>query len=507
MSEREDTPIGTAFELKGVYKSFDGIPALEGAFLSAEWGEIHALLGENGAGKSSLMNIAYGLYKADRGTMQIEGQSTTVDGPHGARLLGIGMVHQHFTLVRNFTVAENIMLASGHGSWRRSLNHIRARIAEISEQLGFHVDPDRRIDSISVAEQQRVEIIKVLIGGARILILDEPTAVLTDEEAEGLLNQLRVFAEKGNCVVMITHKLREVFSHADRVTVMRAGQTVESGRAPADLTERELSELMVGATEIEERTYAAVKGDLKLDLKKLEVRRESGAPALSGLNLSLFGGQIYGLAGVGGNGQTELAEILMGVRRTEKGRISLHGQELLAPTPRKLRRAGVACVPSDRYIYGISGDLSVMDNFIVSHIDRREYGIPIWINRKAILRDTLNAIASFSIQGARPATRARLLSGGNAQKLVLAREMIGHFSILLAHSPTRGLDVRACADVHRLLREACKKGAAVLLMSEDLDEILTYSDRIGVINRGRIVGEFDGHADRQEVGRLMVGHG
>ncbi len=470
MSESENAPESVAIELKGVYKSFDNVPALVDAFFSARWGEIHALLGENGAGKSSLMNIAYGLYKADRGTMKIEGKPAAVDGPQGARLLGIGMVHQHFTLVQNFTVTENIMLGNGFGGWRRSLEDIRARISEISEQLGFHIDPGRRIDQISVAEQQRVEIIKVLIGGARILILDEPTAVLTDEEADGLLDQLRVFAEKGNCVVLRTHKLREVFSHADRVTVMRAGQTVESTRAPADLAERELSELMVGATEIDERTYAAVKGDLKMDLKDLEARRESGAPALSGLSLSLFGGQIYGLAGVGGNGQSELAEILMGVRRADKGRIYLHGRELLSSSPRRLRRGGVACVPSDRYIYGMSGDLSVMDNFIVSHIGRREYGLPVWINRKAILRDTMNAIASFNIQGARPSTRARLLSGGNAQKLVLAREMTGRFSVLLAHSPTRGLDIRACADVHRLLREACGRGAAVLLMSEDLDE-------------------------------------
>jgi simple sugar transport system ATP-binding protein len=495
-----------ALELSGVHKSFDGNLALVDAFFTAEWGEVHALLGENGAGKSTLMNVACGLYAPDEGVVKVAGDAVTIESPVAAQALGIGMVHQHFKLVHSMTVLENIILGHGKGSFRQSRRRIRREIEEIGSQVGFEVDPDAPIDSLSVSEQQRVEIVKALVGGANILILDEPTAVLTDAESERLLDRLRVFAAAGTCVVIITHKLREVFSHADKVTVMRGGQTVDAGRSPSDLTLEKLSRLMVGAAREFEATEAFAVGSEILALEGIEARRENGASALQGLSMHVRSGEVYGLAGVGGNGQTELAEILMGVRSIDAGSIRVDGSDLSKTNPRALRQLGLACIPAERYIYGLAGDLSVMENFVITHLDNGTFGSAAWINRRAVRRETERVIESFEIHGAVPATNARLLSGGNAQKLVLAREMTGESRVLLAHSPTRGLDVRACAAVHQALRDACRRGAAVLLLSEDLDEVLAVSDRIGVINNGRIVGEFERPGDRAEIGRLMVGH-
>ncbi len=498
--------MNAALELQGVHKSFDGNPALVDAFFSAAWGEVHALLGENGAGKSSLMNMVCGLYAPDTGSIKIDGRAVTVDGPLAARGLGVGMVHQHFKLVATMSVAENILLGHGKGGWRRSLRSVRGEIAGIGARIGFTIDPDARIDTLSVSEQQRVEIIKAMIGGAKILILDEPTAVLTDDESAGLLTQLRLFAQSGACIVLITHKLREVFSHADRVTVMRGGQTVDAGRKPSDFTPEKLSALMVGEARVYQIGEHLPPGQVRLELKQLSARRDNGAVALDRLNLQLRGGQVYGLAGVGGNGQAELAEVLMGIRAPKSGVLELEGGPVPPASSGRLRRHGVAHVPAERYLYGLAGDLTVMENFVITHLKDGRFGAWGWTDRRAFERETDAAIAAHNIQGARAATRARLLSGGNAQKLVLARELSGEPGVLVAHSPTRGLDVRACAAVHRALREASRAGTAVLLISEDLDEVLSVADRIGVINRGRIVREYDAPADRQEIGRFMVGH-
>tara|TARA_Y100001934_G_C12385403_1_gene795318 strand:+ start:9196 stop:10695 length:1500 start_codon:yes stop_codon:yes gene_type:complete len=495
-----------ALEFQGVHKSFGQNSALVDAFFSAHWGEVHALLGENGAGKSTLMNIASGLYAPDKGLVKISDKPVIIDGPQAANDFGVGMIHQHFKLVENMTVLENIVLAHGQGGWRKSLQRVRKQISDISNEIGFDIDPDAQVNTLSVSEQQRTEIIKVLIGGAKILILDEPTAVLTDEESTGLLDQLQIFAEQGKCIILITHKLREIFSHANRVTVMRGGKTIDSGQSPKNLTPEKLSKLMVGEpTEISRISYSPPK-ETVLELNGIFSKRDNGHTALDNFNLKLNAGQVYGLAGVGGNGQTELAEILMGVRSMNSGEFILSGTPLTNPSPSRVRALGLTCVPAERYIYGLAGDLSVMDNCVITHLKSGQFGTFFWTNRRAINKETKQAIIDSEIHGAEPSTRARLLSGGNAQKLVLARELAGSATVLLAHSPTRGLDVRACTAVHEALRKSASNGTAVLLLSEDLDEIFAISDQIGVINNGRLVGEFNSPADRSKIGHLMVSH-
>ena len=494
-----------ALELSEVSKDFDGNRALDEAWFRAEYGSVHALLGENGAGKSSLMNVVCGLYAPDRGRIAIDGAPVRIDGPAHARTLGIGMVHQHFKLVRPFTVAENVAMANRLGGrWTNELARVAETIARYCGELDFELDPGARIDSISVAERQRVEIVKVLMSGARILILDEPTAVLTDDEADRLLAVVRGLAERGSAVVLITHKLREVHDFADRVTIMRAGRTV-ADEDPGTLTDERMTELMVGSAPRSAVTARDSGGRVRLAIEKLSAARDDGVAALAGVTLAVREGEIYGVAGVGGNGQTELAEVLMGVRPALHGTVALDGEDRTAAHPGERRKGGLGTIPADRYLYGLTADLSVAENFGLAGLAAGRYG-GWWVASGRMRDDTEAAIAAFEIQGGGPATRSRLLSGGNAQKLVLARELSGGAGILVAHSPTRGLDVRACAAVQNQLLEARGRGAAVLLISEDLDEVLDLSDRVGVLNRGRIVGEFARPADRNEVGRLMVGH-
>ena len=494
-----------AIKLSGIYKSFDNNNALVDTFFSANWGEVHALLGENGAGKSTLMNIVSGLYSPDKGKILKENKEVDITSPIHSQSMGIGMVHQHFKLIRNMTVAENLILVNGKGNWGESQEYILKKIDEINK-IGLEIKPDAIIERLSVAEQQRVEIAKVLIGGAQILILDEPTAVLTDKEANTLLNQMRAFASDGRCVIIITHKLREVIQFADKVTVMRAGETVAHNENAKNMTANDLSKLMVG----EAKEYKEIKSNITkrkvLELENLSIIRENETKAIEDLNLNLFEGQIYGLAGISGNGQTELAEFLMGLHKPSKGNISVNKKILSKITPQSFRFHGIASIPAERYIYGLAGDLSVMENFSISQIDHQDYGNPYWINNNSMFDKTNKIIKDFNILGAFPNTKARILSGGNAQKLVLARELSSNSKILVAHSPTRGLDVRACVAIHENLRKAANLGVAVLLISEDLDEIMSVSDYIGVINRGRIVGEFSSPADRHELGKLMTDH-
>ena len=492
--------------LQHVEKWFAGNHALADAWFSARSGELHALLGENGAGKSTLMNVLAGFYHADGGNVEIDGEAVAFDSPAAARAAGIGMVHQHFKLVPPFTVAENVLLANPPGiPWGRALAGVRKQIASLGKALGLDVDPDARVDSISVAERQRVEIIKALTGGARILILDEPTAVLTDEESDRLLATMRACSRNGLAIILITHKLREVRKYADRVTIMRGGRTVAT-EDPKGMSAAALTRQMLGSAPRDETPPATHTGEIRLKLLGLKATRDDGAAALRGLDLAVHGGHIYGIAGVGGNGQTELAEVLMGVREPDAGEIWLGSDDATGLRPPELRRRGLICIPADRYAYGLAGDLSISENYAIGGLADGMYGGPLWLDRKAMRREAGAAIERFEIHGAGPGLRARLLSGGNAQKLLLAREFSKQLSVLVAHSPTRGLDIRACAAVHELLRQVRESGAAVVLISEDLDEIMNLSDRIGVLNRGRIAGEFDRPADRGEIGHLMTGH-
>ncbi|WP_244476916.1 ABC transporter ATP-binding protein [Methylobacterium sp. Leaf117] len=498
--------MGMALELLGVSKTFDGFQALAKADFAVETGEVHALLGENGAGKSTLMNVAAGLYRPDQGRIRVRGREVELSGPVAARHLGIGMVYQHYKLVKAFNAVENILLAQGAPRYGTGLAEVEAAIRAQSEAVGFAVDLRRPVGSLSVAEQQRVEILKVLVAGAGILILDEPTAVLTDREAEALLTTMQALARQGAAVILVTHKLGEVQRHADRVTVMRGGRIVASAD-PASLTAAELTTLVVGATANPVHCPATrIEGPV-LAVEDLAGTRSDGLQTLHGLNLTIRAGEIYGIAGVGGNGQTELAEILMGVRRAGAGRIALAGDDVTGTGPKLRRARGLAAIPADRQVYGLAGDLSVAENYAVGGLTSGRFGGWLRVDRAAIRAGTEAAIAAFDIRGARsPRQKASLLSGGNAQKLVIAREFAGRPRFVLAHSPARGLDVRATADIHRRLREARDAGAGVLLISEDLDEVMLMSDRIGVMSRGRIVGEFDAPADRQAIGVAMVHH-
>jgi general nucleoside transport system ATP-binding protein len=496
-----------ALKLVGVRKSFDGFVALDDAEFEARAGEVHALLGENGAGKSSLMNVAAGLYTPEAGQIFVNGEEVVLSGPRDATACRIGMVHQEFKLVRPFTVVENVLLANWRGRFAPGVRAIERQIQKQAAELGFGIDPRSRIDELSIAERQRVEIIKVLLAGARILILDEPTAVLTDEEAVRLLTTVRALAAGGAAVVLVTHKLGEVTAFTDRVTVMR------NGRAVAHLDSRatdaaELTRLAVGTTVASPRRASSPPGEPRITVKGLQAARADGHVTVNDASFYVRAGEIYGVAGVGGNGQTELVEALTGVRAPLAGSIEIEGAgNATGASPERLRDLGIACIPADRFGYGIAGGLSVVDNFCVGHISEGTYGSWVRTNGSAMREATAEAVGEFDVQGVRALRqRAALLSGGNAQKLIIAREFTRNPKVIVAHSPSRGLDVRACAAVHERLLKARANGAAILLISDDLDEVLNLSDRIGVMTRGRIAAEFEAPADRQAVGRVMVHH-
>jgi simple sugar transport system ATP-binding protein len=501
-----------ALELSGIRKSFGDFLALDDARLSVEHGEVHALLGENGAGKSSLMNVAAGLYSPDAGSIKVAGTPFRFSGPRDSMQRGIGMIHQNFKLVKRFTVAENVLLANPRGAFRSGKKAIEREVREKADALGFALDPARRIDRLSIAEQQRVEIIKALVAGARILILDEPTAVLTEGEAQRLLATVRDIAQQGAAVVLVTHKLRDVKAFAHRVTIMRAGKTVTT-LDPLKATAEELTTLTVGSNIVTPSRSSKPVGEPRLIVAGLASGTAEGHTPLVEATFSVRSGEIYGIAGVGGNGQTELAEALVGGRLPSAGAIMIKelGSQtptsMTAATPRQRRDHGVACVPADRQSFGLASSLSIVDNFSIGFIHEGRFGSALWVDSSAMRLATQAAIAEFEVHGVRSLwQRAGLLSGGNAQKLILAREFSRSPSIIVAHGPTRGLDVRACAAVHRRLLSARDAGAAVVLISEDLDEVLGIADRIGVMTRGRIVAEFDAPADRQAVGRAMVDH-
>jgi simple sugar transport system ATP-binding protein len=502
-----ELPPGTppALELAGVHKAFDGKPALIDAGFTLRRGELHALVGENGAGKSTLMNVATGVYAADAGRELVDGELVRIRGPVDAAAAGLGMVHQHFRLVPRFTVAENVRLALGRraGSPAAAAALVAAKAAEI----GFPIRPDARVADLSVAERQRAEILKVLLLGARVLILDEPTAVLTEQESDALLAFTARLAAQGGSVVLITHKLREVAARADRVTVMRQGRTVLDGAPIASVTPAEVARLAVGAAVAPVARPRRAPGGPALAVEGLSHRREDGAPTLDGLTLSVREGEVLGLAGVGGNGQSELVACLAGLASPTGGTVSLAGRDVTGASPAARRDLGLRVVPADRFAFGLVRGFSVADNLALAALRRGRYGSPFAVARRRIRRDAEAAIREHEIHGATPTRSTGLLSGGNAQKVLLARELDDAVRVLVAHSPTRGLDVRAAQAVQAAIAAAAERGVACLLISEDLEELMALSGRIAVINRGRIVGEMPVEdASAAALGALMVGH-
>jgi simple sugar transport system ATP-binding protein len=506
---------GSALALRGIRKSFDGFLALQDAHFTARWGEVHALLGENGAGKSSLMNIAAGLYAPEAGELLVDDNAVRLAGPKDAARHRIGMVHQHFKLVRPFTAAQNILLGlpapEGGAGYGARLAEVEERMRAQAADLGFAIDPRQRIDQMSIAEQQRVEILKVLLAGARILILDEPTAVLTDVEAERLLATVHGLARRGSAVVLVTHKMADVKTWADQVTVMRGGRTVATVD-PKATPVAELVRLTVGEAVPARVRTGGSRGAPHLVVKNLSRRAADGRAVLEGIALTVHAGEIYGIAGVGGNGQGELAAAILGLPgdnpRSGSGTIELAGTgEVQRLSPARRRALQVAAIPADRYTFALAGGLSIAENFGIGQVHTGRYGPLAWLARRRMESDARDAVAAFDVQGVRaPTQKAALLSGGNAQKLVIAREFSKSPRLVVVHSPSRGLDVRASAEVHARLLTARDAGAAVLLISEDLDEVLQLADRIGVMNRGRLVAELAQPADRQAIGEAMVGH-
>ncbi len=494
-------------EILSVSKSFGGFQALDHTNFDVNLGEIHSLLGENGAGKSTLMNIVCGLYSPDTGSLKLDGKLRIFKGPQEASAEGIGMVHQHFKLVESFTVIENLMLFVKTGrSFRQSEQIIVEKAKSLACELGFSIQLESRVGDLSIADQQKVEILKVLIAGAKIIILDEPTAVLNEEESDNLMTLIRKLADAGSGIILVTHKIREALDHCDRITVMRAGKKVHEV-LPQNVDALGLTKLIVGENIVTSPQYTLNKSKLPLiKFDSVSVTDEIGRTRLSNVTFNVFGGEIYGIAGVGGNGQTELAAIIMGLIVPTEGKIQIKDcGDVTNDPPTKRRRDGISSIPVDRYLHGLSGQQSVLENYSIAATLRGELGGWFKFNRNLARSKSEEAIAKFDVQGVNSINqKASLLSGGNAQKLVISREFSGKPKIVFAHSPSRGLDVRAGASVHNKLREARDSGAAVILISEDLDEVLLMSDRIGVLNSGRISAEFDAPANRSDIGRAMV---
>jgi simple sugar transport system ATP-binding protein len=493
--------------MRGITKVYPGVVANDRIDLDVRPGEIHALLGENGAGKTTLMNVLYGLARPDEGEILLDGEVVSLTSPADAIAHGISMVHQHFMLVPVLTVAENIVL--GDETMRGPLfldrGEAHRRIVELGKRFGFDIDPGVKVGSLSVGWQQRVEILKALYREARILVLDEPTAVLTPQETEEIFTVLRRLADAGHSIIFISHKLYEVLEIADRITVIRRGRVVGE-RSPAETSEEDLAELMVGR----EVSLTVDRGESHpaepvLRIEGLHARDDRGHETVKGVDLEVRAGEILGIAGVAGNGQDELVEALVGLRRPSQGRVTLDGHDITGRGSRAIYGAGVAFVPADRHRFGIILSFPLTDNLVLTSYHRAPYARGILRNDEAIRRMAEERIESFDIRTPSADLRAATLSGGNQQKVIVAREFTRDLRLLVLDQPTRGLDVGSIEFIHRQAIAKRNAGTAILLVSAELDEILELSDRVAVMYRGEIVGMFDGRtADKNQVGLLMA---
>lgn len=500
-----DIPV---IEMKNITKEFGGFYANNGINLTVYKGEILAVLGENGAGKSTLMNQLYGLIRPTSGQILVNGKEASFESPLDAIAAGIGMVHQHFMLVEPFTVTENIVLGTEPvNGIRLDMAAARENVVKISEKFGLSIDPDAKIEDISVGMQQRVEILKALYRGAETLILDEPTSSLTPSEITELIRIMHDLAEEGKSIIIITHKLKEIKKAADRCTIINAGKYVDTVDVDK-VSEDELASLMVGRkVSLSVEKPPKEPGDAVLTVKNLHALSQRGTEILKGLDLSVRSGEIVGIAGIDGNGQTELAEILTGLMKGTEGEISLNGVDIFNKSPRFCFTHGVSSIPADRQKHGLVLPFSVSDNLVLENYGKSPYSEKHILRREAIRAHAGEVISKFDIrpQGCEN-TPASALSGGNQQKIIIAREVINDKDLLIAVNPTRGLDVGAIEYVHRYLLEQRSKGRAVLLISFELDEILGLSDTIGVIFDGRIVKTMPGSEANEDIlGLLMAG--
>jgi simple sugar transport system ATP-binding protein len=496
----------------GITKRFGKVIANDNVSFVARKGEVHALIGENGAGKSTLMSILAGLYRPDTGVLRIGGQPVDFRSPGDAIAAGIGMVYQHFMLVDSFTVAENVLLGLPSTGFQLNLDDIERQLTEVSRTFGLSLDPKALIWQLGVGEQQRVEIVRLLMRGATTLVFDEPTAVLTPQESDDLIQTLRDLASRGFCVIFISHKLDEVAAVADRVTVLRHGAVVGTvDVADGQLNRRELARMMVGrelagALLDEGEVSAHQMGEVVLGVRNLTALSDKGLDALHGLSLEIRAGETLGIAGVAGNGQRELAEAITGLRPTTGGTVSLKGQDVTGHSARAIARTGLAHVPEDRLGTGLVGPLDLSSNAILRTYRRAPMSRGPVLVKRAIDAFTDRLIGEYHVNPANRRARLRDLSGGNQQKLLIARELAGEPAAIVAVHPTRGVDVGASEAIHNVLRAQRQRGAATLLISEDLEELLALSDRIAVMYEGRVMGTVSAQeAEAESLGLMMAG--
>jgi ABC-type uncharacterized transport system ATPase subunit len=498
-----------AVELRGITKRFPGVVANRDVDIRVARGSVHAIVGENGAGKSTLMKTLYGMHRPDEGTIAIDGEQVVLRGPADAIARGVGMVHQHFMLADNLTVLENVVLGAEprKGLWLDAAT-ARRRIVEIGERYGLDVDPDALVERLGVGDRQRVEIIKVLYRGARTLILDEPTAVLVPQEVDELFDALRELKSEGLSIIFISHKLDEVLSVADEITVIRRGTTVAT-RDPSQVTARELAELMVGSELPSPQTTESTVTDVPvLEVADLRLDTDDGRPLLAGIGFTIRRGEVLGIAGVEGNGQAELVETLMGMRPGATGRVELAGEDIARWSTRRRREAGIGYIPEDRSRHGLLLPAPLWENRMLGHQTQRPNVRGILVDRAGARRDTERIVREYDVRTPSVDVIASALSGGNQQKLIVGREMSGEPRVLLAAHPTRGVDVGAQAAIWDLLRAARAQGLGVLLISADLDELIGLSDTLKVILRGRIVADVDpATVTPEQLGSAMTGAG
>ena len=494
-------------EMRGITKRFPGVLANNRVDFDVKSGEVHALLGENGAGKSTLMKILYGLYLPDEGEIRLNGEAVDIHSPADAIHLGIGMIHQHFMLVPSLTVTENVALGlkSSRGV-RTDLDRVEKRINELANLYGLRVDPDALVWQLSVGQQQRVEILKALYRGAALLILDEPTAVLTPQEVDEFFLTLEQMKKDGHALIFISHKLHEVLQLCNRVTVLRDGQAIDT-KTTDGATKQQLAEMMVARPISMQPQKASVDvGDVRLSFRNVESFSDREVLALRGVSFELRGGEIVGLAGVSGNGQRELAEVVAGLRPLTGGEIAVDGSSLVGQSPRNIMEMGVSYIPEERMRDGMIKEFTVSENLILREFDQTPFARNGFLDQGAIRRNSTELVKDFSVKTPSLETPVKNLSGGNIQKLVLARELSRKPRVIIAAQPTRGLDIGATEYVHARLLEQRELGTATLLISEDLDEILALSDRILVIFQGKIMGDVPrATATAEMLGLMMAG--